>query len=278
MQSQTTLGLCESTMAWKGSYETELIFFTLSLEKNLLFFKFIVNRFFFLVSGISCISCEEVLVLKQCAILMVLMRKVYIIPHVDYVLHIPIFMYSIPFQLNEIYLLKCKNWKFECGTTLFIIVQETSLCITCHLYISCWSVFAITVPFLFWDWYSLEPSDLFSPPESRDTSSFFFFFLFSTSKTWNGFNKLEDVWCMRPWICMHGAAVEAVAAKIESMENVKAWSHMCWAEVEWQAEAVQILFPLRGAIHATAAGLSQQKRGTARFFLPKSSQDVWRLQ
>ena len=48
MQSQTTLGLCESTMAWKGSYETELIFFTLSLEKNLLFFKFIVNRFFFL--------------------------------------------------------------------------------------------------------------------------------------------------------------------------------------------------------------------------------------
>ena len=53
---------------------------------------------------------------------------------------------------------------------------------------------------------------------------------------------------------------------------------MCWAEVEWQAEAVQILFPLRGAIHATAAGLSQQKRGMARFFLPKSSQDVWRLQ
>ena len=86
-------------------------------------------------------------------------------------------------------------------------------------------------------------------------------------------------WCkfrlavkLKPWIHMRGA----VAAKTGNMKNVTAWFHMRGAEAERQAEVARnffFFFPLGGAIHSTAAGLSHRKRGMARY-PPDSDQDV----
>ena len=46
---------------------------------------------------------------------------------------------------------------------------------------------------------------------------------------------------------------------------------MCGAEAEQQAEAVQIFFPLGGAIHAVTAGFLWWKMGMAEF-PPKKQQ------
>ena len=75
---------------------------------------------------------------------------------------------------------------------------------------------------------------------------------------------------------MRDAEAAAATAKIGNMEMQRSDSIMHGTEAEWQRGSPPPSPLARGNdIHAVAAGLSQRKRGGARF-PPISSQDVWR--